>query len=242
MDITEVRRSELYNTLSWMGLFSTEEYRIREVRNSPSKYYVDLDLENTDIERVGYLYPHVKLKSEYKDVCELWYGDKYINPKRCTWIDTNNGTYCITDKAYDDQKPVTCFINPSIITRYTNISDNPEQDLEHVVDIDTSDLIYSNIINIEHCAYYISQNKVRVPTIEWLDAKILRFHAPYKEDIDFFMKKITTFISYRYPSVELLIGNKYHLELPLSSVAIVSKVGELFDLLVNEGVPVDGKN
>ena len=79
MDITEVRRSELYNTLSWMGLLSTEEYRIREVRNSPSKYYIDLDLENTDIERVGYLYPHVKLKSEYKDVCELWYGDKYIN-------------------------------------------------------------------------------------------------------------------------------------------------------------------
>lgn len=187
MDITEVRRSELYNTLSWMGLLSTEEYRIREVRNSPSKYYIDLDLENTDIERVGYLYPHVKLKSEYKDVCELWYEDKYINPKRCTWIDTNNGTYCITDKAYDDQKPVTCFINPSIIIRYTNISDNPEQDLEHVVDIDTSDLIYSNIINIEHCAYYISQNKVRVPTIEWLDAKILRFHAPYKEDIDFFL-------------------------------------------------------
>ena len=34
MDITEVRRSELYNTLSWMGLLSTEEYRIREVRKT----------------------------------------------------------------------------------------------------------------------------------------------------------------------------------------------------------------
>ena len=187
MDITEVRRSELYNTLSWMGLLSTEEYRIREVRNSPSKYYIDLDLENTDIERVGYLYPHVRMKTEYKNICELWFEDQYLNPKKCTWIDTNNGTYCITDKLYDVNKPVKCIINPSIVLRYTNISDDPEKELEHVVDIDTSDLIYSEIINIEHCAYYISQNKVCVPTTEWLDEKLLRFHAPYKEDIDFFI-------------------------------------------------------
>lgn len=43
-------------------------------------------------------------------------------------------------------------------------------------------------------------------------------------------------------SMEIYLTGIYHLEVPLSSVAIVSKVGELFDLLVNEGAPVDGKN
>jgi len=54
------------------------------------------------------------------------------------------------------------------------------------------------------------------PTSKLIDSKMCVFDYSDKEDIDFFMKKITTFISYRYPSVELLIGNKYHLELPLN--------------------------
>ena len=70
MNITEVRKSELFNTLAWMGLLSTEEYRIREVRNTPNKNYIPLDLEDTDIERVGYFYPHVRMKTEYKNICE----------------------------------------------------------------------------------------------------------------------------------------------------------------------------
>lgn len=43
-------------------------------------------------------------------------------------------------------------------------------------------------------------------------------------------------------SMGIYLTGIYHLEVPLSSVAIVSKVGELFDVLVKEGVPVDGKN
>ena len=187
MNITEVRKSELFNTLAWMGLLSTEEYRIREVRNTPNKNYIPLDLEDTDIERVGYFYPHVRMKTEYKNICELWVEDQYINPLRCTWIDTNNGTFCVVDKRYDVLKPVNCFVNPSILARYTNIADDPEMELEHIMDIDTRDIHYSGVYNIEHCAYYITQNKVCVPTVEWLDANIIRLHAPYKEDIDFFV-------------------------------------------------------
>lgn len=187
MDITEVRRSELFNTLAWMGLLSTEEYRIREVRNTPNKNYIPLDLEDNDIDRVGYFYPHVRMKPEYKDICELWFEDTYINPLRCEWIETNHGTYCVVDKKYDVLKPVNCFVNPSILARYTNLSIDPDMELEHIMDIDTRDIRYSGIYNIEHCSYYITQNQVKVPTIEWLDANIIRLHAPYKEDIDFFV-------------------------------------------------------
>ncbi len=42
-------------------------------------------------------------------------------------------------------------------------------------------------------------------------------------------------------SMGIYLTGIYHLEVPLSSVALVSKVGELFDVLVNEGVLVNGK-
>lgn len=54
------------------------------------------------------------------------------------------------------------------------------------------------------------------PTSKLIDSKMCVFDYSDKDDIDFFMKKITTFISYRYPSVELNIGGKYFLELPLN--------------------------
>ena len=54
------------------------------------------------------------------------------------------------------------------------------------------------------------------PSSKLIDSKMCVFDYSDKDDIDFYMKKITSFISYRYPSVELLIGNKYHLELPLN--------------------------
>ncbi len=40
-------------------------------------------------------------------------------------------------------------------------------------------------------------------------------------------------------SMGIYLTGIYHLEVPLSSVAIVSKIGELFDLLCKEGVPVN---
>lgn len=187
MHITETRNSELFNTLSWMGLLSTEEYRIREVRNAPFDRYIDLDLNLDDIERVGYLYPHVAMKPEYKGLTELWFEDTYLNPEELTWIETNHLLYAVTNQHFDVLTPVKCFINPGIIYRYSKVADNDTTEYIHVVDIDTTSPEYVAIDHIEHAAYYISQNKVCVPTAEWLDTKTLRFRAPYKHDIDFFL-------------------------------------------------------
>lgn len=187
MHITETRKSELYNTLAWMGLLSTEEYRIREVRNSTFDRYFDLDLSNDDIERVGYLYPHFAIKKEYKGLTELWFGNTYLNPEELSWIETNHLLYAVTNQHYDTSIPVKCFVNPNILIRYSKVVDNDTTEYTHVVDIDTTEIQYVDIDHIEHAAYYISQNRVCVPTTEWMDEKTLRFKAPYKHDIDFFL-------------------------------------------------------
>ena len=186
MHISETRKSELFNTLAWMGLLSTEEYRIREVRNAPFDRYIDLDLTNDDIERVGYYYPHVAMKLEYKGLTELWFGDMYLNPEELTWIETNHLLYAVMNQKLDVLQPVKCFVNPNILYRYSKIVDD-EANYTHVVDIDTTDIRYATNDHIEHAAYYISQNKVCVPTTEWIDEKTLRFRAPYQHDIDFFI-------------------------------------------------------
>lgn len=54
------------------------------------------------------------------------------------------------------------------------------------------------------------------PTNKLIDSKMCVFDYADKEDMDFYFKKITTYILYRYPTVELNIGNKYSLEIPLN--------------------------
>ena len=47
------RNSEMYNTLAWMGLLSTEDRRIRYSRENDTTAYEDLDLTYDDIERTS---------------------------------------------------------------------------------------------------------------------------------------------------------------------------------------------
>lgn len=54
------------------------------------------------------------------------------------------------------------------------------------------------------------------PTSKLIDSKMCVFDYSDKEDCDFYYKKITSFISYRYPTVTLALGEKYTLELPLN--------------------------
>ena len=54
------------------------------------------------------------------------------------------------------------------------------------------------------------------PTNKLIDSKMCVFDYADKEDMDFYFKKITTYILYRYPTVELNVGNKYSLEIPLN--------------------------
>ena len=55
------------------------------------------------------------------------------------------------------------------------------------------------------------------PKSKLIDSKMCVFDYADKDDMDFYFKKITTFISYRYPTVELKIGDKYTLDIPLEN-------------------------
>lgn len=186
MHVVETRKSALYSTLAWMGLLSTEERRIREIRQKNSDAYILLDLNYDDIERVGYYYPHVELDPKYFGFTEMWIGDHYLNPESLTVIQTHNVTYIVVDDKYDELLPVHCHINPSIVHRYSVVNPDGEEHV-HTMLIDTTDPKYAQLSNLEHAIYYISQDKVCVPITEWLDDTTLRIQAPYRNDIDLFI-------------------------------------------------------
>jgi hypothetical protein len=54
------------------------------------------------------------------------------------------------------------------------------------------------------------------PTSKLIDNKLCVYDYSDKDYQDFFFKKISTFISYRYPSVRLLIDKTYSIEIPLN--------------------------
>lgn len=60
------------------------------------------------------------------------------------------------------------------------------------------------------------------PTSKLIDQKLCVYDCADKDYQDFFFKKISTFISYRYPSATLLIGGKYRLDLPLNWRVLVT--------------------
>lgn len=187
MNIQETRKSDLFNIISWLGLLCTEERRIRQVREEGHNIYEPLDLTYDDVERVGYFNPHVAMPPKYKDHTELWFEDRYINPKSVQWVETINRLYAILDQQYDELVPVMCYYNPSILYRYSNIADNEDTEYAHVYTVNTKELRFSGIHNIEHAAYYISQDQVCIPETTWLDDHTIQFRAPYKHDIDFFL-------------------------------------------------------
>lgn len=49
-----------------------------------------------------------------------------------------------------------------------------------------------------------------------IDSKMCVYDYSLKEDSDFYFKKITTFIYYRYPAVEIRINNQHNISLPLN--------------------------
>jgi hypothetical protein len=70
------------------------------------------------------------------------------------------------------------------------------------------------------------------PTSKLIDSKMCVFEYSDKDYMDFYFKKITTFISYRYPTVELLIGGKYRLALPLNWRVLVTNTHDYMCRLV----------
>ena len=202
------RNSEMYNTLAWMGLLSTEDRRIRYSRENDTTAYEDLDLTYDDIERVGYYNPNVKMKLQYKGKTELWFEDTYLNPAKLQWIETDNGLYAVMDKRYDEMIPVKCHYNPNIIYRYSNVVDD-DSEYVHVYTIDTREIQYSTLYRPEHAAYYISENKICVPTAIWIDEYTIQYRAPYKHDIDFMLCTNLAFIGYAKANESMYIDTIY---------------------------------
>ena len=64
------------------------------------------------------------------------------------------------------------------------------------------------------------------PTSKLIDNKICVYDYSDKEYQDFYFKKISTFISYRYPTVSLMVGSKYRIELPLNWRILVTNEHE----------------
>lgn len=185
MNLVSSSRSDLYNFLANMGALSTEDTRIKQVRNSKD-WYETLPLSYDDIQRVGYYYPHFVMNPKYKDKVELWYGDEYVNPSTIEWIETIDALYGVFKKKVDISIPVRMFYNSNIAYRYSNVVEDPDDNnmRYHTFTIDTSDIIYSKIDDFEKAVFYISESKFYQPEFEWIDDKRVQIRARYKRDID----------------------------------------------------------
>lgn len=74
------------------------------------------------------------------------------------------------------------------------------------------------------------------PTKKLIDAKMCVFDSSNKDYKDFFFKKITNYVSYRYPTVELKIydnRNTFYLTLPLNWKIITANSSDFICDLIN---------
>lgn len=85
-----------------------------------------------------------------------------------------------------------------------------------------------NVLLPENQPFDINQ-----PTNKLIDSKICVFDYSDKEEMDFFFKKITTYIQYRYPTVELMIGKHYNVELPLNWRILVTNTHDYICQLIS---------
>lgn len=183
------RNSVLYDTLCEMGLLCSEEKHIRMVREESESdtFFTELPLSISDVDRVGYSHPHFSTKSGRKGYLEVWVDGMYEHPSQITWVDDNYELHGILSRAYDvDTQKARVFYNPGIIYRYSNLATGTSEH-SHTVVIDTRLEPYNRLDYPDRCAYYITQNQVKIPTASWLDDSRIQFTAPYTEDIDFFI-------------------------------------------------------
>lgn len=188
MTITPKRVSRLYETVSELGLLYTPQSAIDTIRKK-YRIFETVHLSNDDVKSISYNGPHFITKEAEIPFMELWVNDEYINPNDIKWIKVNSHrVYGILPKEYKDLSGVNSrsYFNHSIIHRYT-ATPRDDTDKTYHFDFDTADIHYNKIENPEMSCYYISENKIRVPEYEWLSDTKIRVHAPYKNDIDFFM-------------------------------------------------------
>lgn len=177
--------SELYNTLSEMGLLCTEERRIQEARGAFAETTIETRrLSFDDIQRVGYYLPHFFVDLDKEGTFEMWVDGEYVNPHSVTWLKDDNHLYGIMPKMYDpDTQQVTLIYNDNIVKRYSNVMDE-DGEYVHTQRISLLSYPYNSMEHPDKCAYYISNGKLCLPEVTWLDDTTIEFRCPYTRDID----------------------------------------------------------
>lgn len=203
--------TELYNTLSEMGILCTEERRIRETRDYIGKRSIThCTLTYRDIHRVGYLYPHFMTDLQSVEDLEIWIGDEYINPNTVTWMSDDNHIYGILSKHYDIENTVVTLIkNENIFQRYTKIAEN-EGEYVHIQRVNISEYPFVEMTHPDKCVFYISNNRILIPEVKKLDATHWEFHCPYTKDIDVFLCANLSGIYEAKAGQGVFIDNPYH--------------------------------
>ena len=189
-EVQEVRKSEYYNILAWMGLLGTEDSQIRESRSHDTELYEDFEFSYEDIGRISYAHPHFHCNPKYKGFMELWIEDHYVNPEVITWVETTNVLFGVLDAPYKDEIErhvnIKCYYNPNIVFRYSFSGDQGTL-YNHTEIINLSDQRFAGIEDITKCIYFISENKFYIPTITRLDENRYKIYAEYTKDIDLFI-------------------------------------------------------
>lgn len=182
---SEMRNSELYNTLSEMGLLCTEDYRIRKAHDELTEARFKIcDLSYKDVERIGYLYPHFMTDIEDKGKFEVWVGDEYINPAEITWIEGLVHLYGILPRHYDvETQKATLILSEGIMRRYSYVAE-VEGEYVHKERICTTDYPFKDMASPEKCAYYIADGEIRTPYVVRIDDTTIELQCSYKKSID----------------------------------------------------------
>lgn len=181
---SEKRNSELYNTLSEMGLLSTEECQIRNTRiELGSTSIKNCPISYKDVERVGYYNPHFMTDIEDQGKFEVWVNDEYINPAEITWIEGYIHLYGILPRQYPDDTTVKLVFINNITKRYSKVADEPG-DYVHTERISLREFPYCDMAHPERCAYYIADGEIRTPEVIRVNDNVMEFRCPYTESID----------------------------------------------------------
>lgn len=183
-NVTKV--TELYNTLSEMGLLCTEDYRIREAHESIADARSRVcDLSYKDVERVGYLYPHFMADIGDKGKFEVWIDDEYINPAEIQWIEGLVHIYGILPRHYDvTTKKARLIYLQDVVQRFSHVEEESGEYV-HVERINPKAYPYCTMAKPEKCAYYIADGKIRTPEATRINDQILELRCPYTKSIDF---------------------------------------------------------
>jgi len=187
--ISEIKRnSEFYNTLSEMGLLSTEDYRIRSTWNVIKERKIKhCKVLYNDIDRIGYLNPHFMTDIGDKGLFEVWVDDEYVNPEDITWIEGWVHLYGILPKQYFETQDVKLIFIDNIAKRYSAVDPDAETagtTHTHIERINLRAHPYCDMSHPEHSAYYIADGVLKIPEVKRIDADTLEFSCTYKRSID----------------------------------------------------------